>query len=233
LKIFPNQILKISPPNLCDIFQNLILMILMISGVTDFDHSESCGWQCDINDESKLCTIGVDSGPSESDDSGTAGGTAVEDKPSWTLVADTGSSGLSVWEPVEPPVHLHTDPMIFTARQKTMEINGLFNDWQCMSYLAQTPFTPPGGEISLFEEYAGGIWNGIEDHSVRARPGRLSSLSVPHSGSVLYSACAWARRALNGPNRRFRARPKFRADGGELLLGPVEFLHRSGPARGV
>jgi Ca2+-binding EF-hand superfamily protein len=39
------------------------------------------------------------------------------------------------------------------------------------------------------------------DDAVRARPGRLSALSVSHSKSILYGACAWTRRALNGPKR--------------------------------
>jgi hypothetical protein len=40
--------------------------------------------------------------------------------------------------------------------------------------------------------------------SVRARPGRLSALSVSHSKSLLYGAFVWARRALNIPNDGFR-----------------------------
>ena len=39
--------------------------------------------------------------------------------------------------------------------------------------------------------------------TVRARAGRLSTLSVFHSKSLLYGAFVWSRRALNGPNRRF------------------------------
>ena len=42
--------------------------------------------------------------------------------------------------------------------------------------------------------------------TVRARPGRLSALSVPHSKSGFYGAFVWAHRALNGPFRRFAAR---------------------------
>jgi hypothetical protein len=36
--------------------------------------------------------------------------------------------------------------------------------------------------------------------TVRARPGRLSALSVFYSKSVLYGGFVWARRALNSPN---------------------------------
>jgi hypothetical protein len=42
--------------------------------------------------------------------------------------------------------------------------------------------------------------------SVRARPGRLSALSVFHSKSFLYGAVVWARRALNSQKRRFWGR---------------------------
>jgi hypothetical protein len=42
--------------------------------------------------------------------------------------------------------------------------------------------------------------------TVRARPGRLSALSVFHSKSVLYGDFVWARRALNRKKWRFRAR---------------------------
>ena len=41
--------------------------------------------------------------------------------------------------------------------------------------------------------------------SVRAHPGRLRALSVSHRESGLYGAFVWARRALNGPKRRFPA----------------------------
>ena len=42
--------------------------------------------------------------------------------------------------------------------------------------------------------------------TVRARPGRLSTIGVPHSKSILYGVFVWARRALNSPKRRFSAR---------------------------
>jgi hypothetical protein len=45
---------------------------------------------------------------------------------------------------------------------------------------------------------------------VRARPGRFSTLGASHSESVLYSAFAWARGALNGTKRRFLARADHR-----------------------
>ena len=46
----------------------------------------------------------------------------------------------------------------------------------------------------------------IELITVRARPGRLSALSVSHSKSILYGAFVWACRALNSSKRRFPAR---------------------------
>ena len=52
--------------------------------------------------------------------------------------------------------------------------------------------------------------------TVRARPGRLSTLSVSHSNSGLYEAFVWARRALNRQKRRFPARAGH-DKGNELL----------------
>jgi hypothetical protein len=46
--------------------------------------------------------------------------------------------------------------------------------------------------------------------TVRARPGRLSGLSISHSRSVLHGAFVWARGALNSPKRWFPARPRRR-----------------------
>ena len=43
-------------------------------------------------------------------------------------------------------------------------------------------------------------------HTVRARPGRLSAISVFLCKSVFYGAFVWARRALNRQKRRFPAR---------------------------
>ena len=42
--------------------------------------------------------------------------------------------------------------------------------------------------------------------TVRARPGRLSALSVSQRKSGLHGAFLWARRARNTPKRRFSAR---------------------------
>jgi hypothetical protein len=59
--------------------------------------------------------------------------------------------------------------------------------------------------------------------TVRARPGRLSALSVSHSESGLYVAFVWARGALNRKKRRFPAR----AGAWELLRGvPRARSHR-------
>jgi hypothetical protein len=48
--------------------------------------------------------------------------------------------------------------------------------------------------------------------SVRAVPGRLSVLSVFLLQSILCGAFVWARRALNGPKRRFPARADEASD---------------------
>ena len=66
----------------------------------------------------------------------------------------------------------------------------------CIFWANVTPFTlQPAGR-----------GRGGEALPVRARPGRLSALSVSHSESGLYGAFVWARRALNGQKRRFPAR---------------------------
>ena len=55
----------------------------------------------------------------------------------------------------------------------------------------------PGGRSEIF------AW---EFQTVRARPGRLSALSVSRSKSILHGFFVWAHRALNRPKRRFPAR---------------------------
>jgi hypothetical protein len=45
-------------------------------------------------------------------------------------------------------------------------------------------------------------------YTVRARPGRLSAVSISHSRSVLYGALVWARRALNATAQHGGCRPR-------------------------
>jgi hypothetical protein len=52
-------------------------------------------------------------------------------------------------------------------------------------------------------DFEDGVDNLFEGNTVRAAPGRLSGLSVFLWESILYGAFVWARRALNGPKRRF------------------------------
>jgi hypothetical protein len=63
---------------------------------------------------------------------------------------------------------------------------------------------------------------------VRARPGRLSGLSILHSNSVLYGTFVRARRALSSQNRRFLARAGG-AGGPRAGLRPDG--HAAGPRR--
>jgi hypothetical protein len=58
-----------------------------------------------------------------------------------------------------------------------------------------------GPLIGAFERLLGGDVRAF-DYTVRARPGRLSALSVLNRNSILYGAFVPGRRALNGPNRR-------------------------------
>ena len=55
--------------------------------------------------------------------------------------------------------------------------------------------------------------------AVRARPGRLSALSVFRIKLVLYAAFVWARRVLTGPFRRFPARAVVDRAGDGLVHG--------------
>ena len=49
-------------------------------------------------------------------------------------------------------------------------------------------------------------WMGVMPNLGPGPPSRLSALRVSYSKSVLYGDFVWARRALNGPKRRFPAR---------------------------
>jgi hypothetical protein len=63
--------------------------------------------------------------------------------------------------------------------------------------LARQPFV--GVVVELVGLVGGAAHNG-KVATVRARPGRLSALSVSHSKSGLYGAFVWGRRALNRKN---------------------------------
>jgi DNA topoisomerase-3 len=99
----------------------------------------------------------------------------------------------------------------------------------CVSFDAVGKRTEAVMELAEEEFVAKGLMvlekNYLNIYPVRARPARLSALSVSHNKSVLYSAFAWARRALNSQKRRFPAR----------AVGEVVEQHHSAlsaPARG-
>jgi hypothetical protein len=91
--------------------------------------------------------------------------------------ADTGTSGLATWTPVEEALVDMTVDMTWDAPKKNIAIDGYFADWDCVPYKAQIPFVSPvaatadapekgrDGQPTIFEEHAGGIWNGIYDQS--------------------------------------------------------------------
>jgi hypothetical protein len=61
--------------------------------------------------------------------------------------------------------------MSYTALQNDITVDGDLVDWSCSEYIAQTPFVPSGTQNAaadpvVFDEYAGGIWNGPDDHSI-------------------------------------------------------------------
>jgi hypothetical protein len=66
--------------------------------------------------------------------------------------------------------------------------------------------------------------------TVRARPGRLSSLSVSHRKSFLCGAFVhvWARRGLNRQKRRFAARA-VTANPGDVIIMPLRLNHAVPP----
>ena len=65
--------------------------------------------------------------------------------------------------------------------------------------------------------------------TVRARPGRLSALSVFHSESVFYGALVWVHRALNSQKRRFPARADTPASGLHGRTQILFFVDEAGP----
>jgi hypothetical protein len=89
---------------------------------------------------------------------------------------DTGLLGLSAWTPdmtmprVDPGGWELKD-MQYTAPRNTIALDGDLADWDCTEYFSQTPFVPSGtvgadADLVIFDEYAGGVWNGPADHSM-------------------------------------------------------------------
>ena len=72
--------------------------------------------------------------------------------------------------------------------------------------------------------------SGSKVEAVRYRPGRrgrLSALSVFVCKSVFYGAFVWARRALNGPKRRFSARAVSAIVPSQRPAGGVQPMRRN------
>ena len=63
------------------------------------------------------------------------------------MVHETGTSGLAVWKPVQPPKLLVEDDMMFSALKAKITADGVFPDWNCMKYKAQTPFAHPPSKV--------------------------------------------------------------------------------------
>ena len=91
---------------------------------------------------------------------------------------DTGTSGLSIWRPdtalargtIDHTVSLLPSDvrMTFDAYHATIQQDGLFMDWDCVPFMAQSPFfvgDHANQDVRIFEEYAGGHWDGAIDHS--------------------------------------------------------------------
>ncbi|MBT5311400.1 MAG: hypothetical protein HOL38_07440, partial [Verrucomicrobia bacterium] len=54
--------------------------------------------------------------------------------------------------------------MQYDAQGASITADGDASDWADAEFKSQIPFEK-GGELVLFEEYAGGTWSGVEDHS--------------------------------------------------------------------
>jgi hypothetical protein len=54
--------------------------------------------------------------------------------------------------------------MKYDAQGASITADGDASDWADAEFKSQIPFEK-GGELVLFEEYGGGTWSGIEDHS--------------------------------------------------------------------
>ena len=81
--------------------------------------------------------------------------------------------------------------------------------WGTTVPLHSPPVSPPTRRISAELSAA----------AVRARPGRLSGLSVSHSKSVLYGVFVWARRALKRQKTAFSGPGRMRMKGDTIYMG--------------
>ena len=59
---------------------------------------------------------------------------------------------------------LSDSDMKYDAKGASIAADGDASDWAGLEWKSRVPFEK-GGELVLFEEYAGGTWSGVEDHS--------------------------------------------------------------------
>ena len=59
---------------------------------------------------------------------------------------------------------LSAEDMQYDAQAASITLDGDASDWADAEFKSQVPFEK-GGELVLFEEYGGGTWSGVEDHS--------------------------------------------------------------------
>ena len=59
---------------------------------------------------------------------------------------------------------LSAEDMQYDANGASITLDGDASDWADAEFKSQIPFEK-GGELVLFEEYGGGTWSGVEDHS--------------------------------------------------------------------
>ena len=59
---------------------------------------------------------------------------------------------------------LSAEDMLYDAQAASITLDGDASDWADAEFKSQIPFEK-GGELVLFEEYGGGTWSGVDDHS--------------------------------------------------------------------
>ena len=61
-------------------------------------------------------------------------------------------------------LELTAEDMLYDAQGASITLDGDASDWADLEFKSQIPFEK-GGELVLFEEYGGGTWSGVDDHS--------------------------------------------------------------------
>ena len=88
--------------------------------------------------------------------------TLTADNAAW--LAENSIAGLGGVEPEPEELTLTAEDMLYDAQGASITLDGDMSDWADAEFKSQIPFEK-GGELVLFEEYGGGTWSGVDDHS--------------------------------------------------------------------